>query len=334
MNIAIFSDTFPPEINGVATSVSMLYRVLKEHGHNVFVITTNPYTKHLMKEGDIFRVPGIKLKKFYGYIFARAYSRKVVKFLKEQKIDLVHINHDFSIGQFGWIVQKQLKCSSVYTYHTMYEDYTYYATKGKIDRFAKWFVRDYFRNISNRCDELIVPSYKCKDYARRIGINKYINVIPTGIDLDMFLNYKLDINKKNEYLKSINIPADSKIVLYLGRLAEEKNIEVLLDHFKDFLDYSKRDDVYFISRRKHKIVLSSVLNERHYKTFNVVQEDIKSTHTIFVDLNGVFAILNKSEDDIRDFYTDCIIDYFVKPGMGKPKSSIRKEIKRQRGETK
>lgn len=94
------------------------------------------------------------------------------------------------------------------------------------------------------------------------------------------------------------------------------------------------DDVYFISRRKHKIVLSSVLNERHYKTFNVVQEDIKSTHTIFVDLNGVFAILNKSEDDIRDFYTDCIIDYFVKPGIGKPKSSIRKEIKRQRGETK
>ena len=246
MNIAIFSDTFPPEINGVSTSVSMLYRVLKEHGHNVFVITTNPYTKHLMQEGDIFRVPGIKLKKFYGYIFARAYSRKVVKFLKDQKIDLVHINHDFSIGQFGWIVQKQLKCASVYTYHTMYEDYTYYATKGKIDRFAKWFVRDYFRNISNRCDELIVPSYKCKDYARRIGINKYINVIPTGIDLDMFLNFKLDINKKNEYLKSINVPADSKIVLYLGRLAEEKNIEVLLDHFKDFLNYSKRDDVYFI----------------------------------------------------------------------------------------
>ena len=64
--------------------------------------------------------------------------------------------------------------------------------------------------------------------------------------LELFMKITSDINKKNEYLKSINIPADSKIVLYLGRLAEEKNIEVLLDHFKDFLDYSKRDDVYFI----------------------------------------------------------------------------------------
>lgn len=246
MNIAIFSDTYPPEINGVATSVATLYKILKENGHNVYVVTTNPFSKHLYFNDNIFRIPGIKLRKFYGYIFARFYSKKIIKFLKEQKIEIIHINHDFSIGQFGWICQKKLKCASVYTYHTMYEDYTYYATKGKIDRFSKWVVRDYFINISQRCNELIVPSYKCKDYARRIGIEKYLNVVPTGIDLNMFLNYHADLNKKNEFLNSLNIPTNSKILLYLGRLAEEKNINELLINFKKYIEEYNNDNVYFI----------------------------------------------------------------------------------------
>lgn len=246
MNIAIFTDTFPPEVNGVATSVWTLYNVLKKNGHNVYVVTTNPYTKKLIKEDDIIRIPGIKLKKLYGYIFARFYSQKTLKFLKNHKIDVIHINCDFSIGQFGWISQRVLKKPSVYTYHTMYEDYTYYATRGKIDRFAKWVVRDYFVNLSYRSNELIVPSYKCKDYARRIGINSYINVIPTGINLDMFLNYKLDSNKKDMFLKKYNIPLESKIVLFLGRLANEKNVGELLENFKAYLDKTCDVNTYFV----------------------------------------------------------------------------------------
>lgn len=133
-------------------------------------------------------------------------------------------------------------------------------------------------------------------------------------------------------------PIDSKSLSYL-KLPNHitKKLTITFHYFYDAKTnnlWFNLDDVYFISRRKHKIVLSNILNERHYRTFNVVQEDTKSTNTIFVDLNGVFSIINKSEDAIRDFYTNCIIDYFVRPGMCKPKSSIRKEIKRQRGETK
>ncbi len=102
MNIALFSDTFPPEVNGVATSVWTLYNVLKKNGHNVYVVTTNPYSKKLIREEDVIRIPGIKLKKLYGYIFARIYSRKTLKFLKDHDIDVIHINCDFSIGQFSW----------------------------------------------------------------------------------------------------------------------------------------------------------------------------------------------------------------------------------------
>lgn len=246
MNIVLFSDTFPPEVNGVATSVWTLYNVLKKNGHNVYVVTTNPYSKKLIREEDVIRIPGIKLKKLYGYIFARIYSRKTLKFLKDHDIDVIHINCDFSIGQFGWISQRMLKKPSVYTYHTMYEDYTYYATRGKIDRFAKWVVRDYFINLSYRSNELIVPSYKCKDYARRIGINSYINVIPTGINLDMFLNFKLKQEDKENFLKKYNIPLDSKIVLFLGRLASEKNVKELLDNFKAFIESKRDSKSYFV----------------------------------------------------------------------------------------
>ena len=63
MRIVLFSDTYPPEINGVATSIFNLYTTLKNHGHSVLVVTTNPFSNAVTFENDIVRIPGIELKK-------------------------------------------------------------------------------------------------------------------------------------------------------------------------------------------------------------------------------------------------------------------------------
>jgi 1,2-diacylglycerol 3-alpha-glucosyltransferase len=64
MNIALFSDTYPPEINGVATSTFNLRKVLHEHGHNVVVVTTNPFSKKVTFDGETIRIPGAELSIF------------------------------------------------------------------------------------------------------------------------------------------------------------------------------------------------------------------------------------------------------------------------------
>ena len=62
MNIILFSDTFEPELNGVSTSVTTLFKVLKNNGHNVYVVTTNPFGKQVTFKNNILRIPGLRLK--------------------------------------------------------------------------------------------------------------------------------------------------------------------------------------------------------------------------------------------------------------------------------
>ena len=70
MNIILFTDTYEPELNGVATSVTTLSNILKENGHNVYVVTTNPFSKKVTFKNNVIRVPGIRLKSLYNYILA------------------------------------------------------------------------------------------------------------------------------------------------------------------------------------------------------------------------------------------------------------------------
>lgn len=235
MNIALFSDTYPPEINGVATSTRNLYRCMKEHGHNVVVVTTNPFSSEITYIDDIIRIPGPEMKNMYGYRSAPWFSPKVMNILRVFKPDICHIQSDAGVGQFGRTVARLLKCASVYTYHTMYEDYAYYVTKGHFDRVARNAVRWYAKWCIDRSTEFITPSIKTKDYMRQIGVDNYINVIPTGIDFSAFLYEKQDVNKLKEAKKNFGIKPDEKVILSLGRVAKEKSIDVCIKGYANFL---------------------------------------------------------------------------------------------------
>lgn len=245
MTIVLFTDTFYPEINGVATSTKNLFDLLKANGHKVYVVTTNPKSHKVTFEDNVIRVPGIKLKKLYDYIFAPIYNRKVMKILKGIKADILHINTDFSIAQQAYLyAKKRPGAALVYTYHTMYEDFTYYITKGYADRLSKWIIRQYSITVANKVNEYIVPSYKSLNYLRRIGINSYVNVVPTGVDLTRFLKSNVNKEEKEAFLTKYNIPLNAKLMLSLGRIAEEKNIDEVLEDFKYI--YDKYNDLYLI----------------------------------------------------------------------------------------
>lgn len=236
MRVAIFTDTYPPEINGVATSVRNLYRTLKEHGHEVLVVTTNFYGNELFEDGDILRMPGMELKLYgYDYRLASFYSKGGEAIIKDFRPDVVHIQHDGGIGQFGFLIAKKYNLPTIYTFHTAYEDYTYYVTKGYFDRLAKSIVRSYVRHKSLEADEFITPSNKIKEYMRFIGVDSYINVIPTGIDFGAFNKDKVDEDKVKAIKKEHGISDDTFVFLSIGRVAKEKSIDICLRGYASFI---------------------------------------------------------------------------------------------------
>ncbi len=162
MRVGIFTDTYPPFINGVSTSISMLEAGLRALGHEVYIVTVNPDNMSYKYEDDdrIVRIPGIPIG-IYDYRLTGIYPIKTINKIKSWKLDVIHSHTEFGIGTFARIVAKQFDIPLVHTYHTMYEDYVHYITHGYFDKSSKKIV-EYLTKFY--CDktarELIVPSKK------------------------------------------------------------------------------------------------------------------------------------------------------------------------------
>ena len=246
MNIALFTDTYPPEINGVATSCFNLRKTLMEHGHNVLVVTTNPFSKDILFQDGVLRMPGIELKKMYGYRFSSIYDPKAMEIVAYFKPDVIHVQSDMGVGMFGMVCASRLHVGSIYTFHTMIEDYAYYVTKGHFDRFARHSVRWFFRTKSNMFDAMIAPSEKIKDYLRSINIDSTVDIIPTGIEFSRFSPENENKELTQELKKKFGLAKDEYIILSLGRVAKEKSIDLVIRAFKKLLDRGLKTKVKLV----------------------------------------------------------------------------------------
>jgi len=236
MKVAVFTDTYPPFINGVSTSCYNLVQVLKKHGHDVVVVTPRHSKGPLEFKDGIIYVPGLEVKRMYGYRLTRIYYRNVIKLLKDFGVQLIHNQTDIGIGQFSRIAARELKVPEVYTYHTAYEDYTYYFVRGLMDRVGKKVMRGYAKTIARGCTEFITPSIKTKEYMRAIGSDIYVNVVPTGIDFSIFDEKHIDKEKQREFKEQHSIGPNTKVLLILGRVAKEKSMDYSIRGFAKYLE--------------------------------------------------------------------------------------------------
>ena len=246
MNIAIFTDTYPPFINGVSTSCFNLVKTLKEHGHKVIVVTPRSDDGPFEYKDGVIYIPGIELKKIYGYRLTKFYSGKVMKILRDFHVDIIHNQTDVTVGQFSKLAAKSLKVPTVYTYHTAYEDYTYYAVSGMLDRVAKHFLRGYAKVVAKGVTEFITPSIKTKEYMRSLGVDIHINVIPTGIDFDIFSDEKFDKERAKKFKEEHGIKENTKVFLILGRVAKEKSMDYSIRGFYQYHQKHPETDIKMI----------------------------------------------------------------------------------------
>ena len=99
MNIAIFTDTYLPDLNGVATSSRILHDELVKHGHHVLVVTTElPSGSDYQDDALTVRIPGIDIKKLYGYRASTIYSFDGMKEIREFMPDVIHVQTEFGVG--------------------------------------------------------------------------------------------------------------------------------------------------------------------------------------------------------------------------------------------
>lgn len=238
MRIGLFTDSYPPYINGVATSVYNLREALIKMGHVVYIVTVNDsIVKHVYdKEEKILKIPGIPVG-IYNYRLSEIYPISTIKKIKSWNLDVIHSQTEFAIGTFARIFGKQYGIPVVHTYHTMYEDYVHYITKGYFTKpgikLVEYLTKFY---CDKTVTELIVPTKKAYDlFKEKYKVDRNIHIIPTGIEISRFYKENSKIQDIINLKRKLNINDTDFVILFVGRLAEEKDVEFLLESHEEII---------------------------------------------------------------------------------------------------
>lgn len=228
MKIGIFTDTYFPQVSGVATSIQTLKEELEDNGHEVTIFTTTDPHANEEEEKDIVRFTSIPFFSFKDRRVAIGGKHQALKMARQLGLEMIHTQTEFSLGLTGKYVAEQMRIPCVHTYHTLYERYLHYVAKGKILRPSH--VKIMSKYFCNQTDGIIVPSEKTKQILLSYGVSQKIAVIPTGVNLK-----KLSAKSDRDIRCELNISAHNIVLLSLSRLAEEKNIEALLHAMPEIL---------------------------------------------------------------------------------------------------
>lgn len=232
MIIGIFTDTFYPEVNGVATSCLNLYQELQRRGHTVHVYAPK------CKGWEEFQSDTVHYLESKQFILLK--DRNValpgmgtIRQALDIHFDVVHTNSEFIVGFLGTYIARHTGCVRIHTYHTVWEDYTYYITHGIGDNTAKNFVKRYSEWWCDRFDRVIVPTAKTENLLRQYGVETPIDIIPSGMDLRRFAPEKHSAEERAATRAECGIPEGKRVLLNIGRLAKEKNLEKILRVFPE-----------------------------------------------------------------------------------------------------
>lgn len=241
MRVGIFTESYPPLVNGVSTSILMLEHALIKLGHEVFIITVSDNKKDYVLEnnGHILRLPSVNLANCYDYKMTSVYPIKAVNMIKKMNLDVIHSNVEFTVGIFARVVSEQLSIPLVHTYHTNWEDYTHYITKNKkiLDDICKKLLKYLVVFFEDKTvTELIVPSNKIYNlFKDKYKFTKNIHIIQTGIETSKF--YKENFNQKdiNSLKKKLGIKKKDFVVMTVSRLAKEKRVDRIINNHKELV---------------------------------------------------------------------------------------------------
>ena len=234
MNIAIFSDTFFPQINGVCFSIKNLSTELMKHGHKVMVFAPSPDGKESRQtvEGiETIYFSSFSLPSYKEYRIVLFAFNKAMKAAGEFKPDIVYCETPFTMGRLGWRISKELRIPCVGTYHTLIPDFLMYLPLPIIKNLSitkklAWAVTN---NFYEKCAIVTTPSCAMKSELLKNGLHADLRAVSNGIDLSLFSQTCEGVL---EFLEKNSIPEGAVKMIFFGRISFEKNIGVLIRALK------------------------------------------------------------------------------------------------------
>lgn len=226
LRIGMFTDTYAPQVNGVAVSLQLVVQGLRQAGHEVTVFAPR-FPGYQDKEPKVYRIPSLKYINKPPIYVAVPGTPRTTWSLHRSRFDVLHAHSPLTVGLLAYITASARSLPLIYTYHTSITDYTHYIKvvggTPVIRRAARWFSTA----TTNLGSQIVVPSPKFKRMLLTQKVRRPIHVIPNGIDLSSFQK----AGTPGRFRHSLGLSADAHLLLYVGRLGAEKRVDFLIEAF-------------------------------------------------------------------------------------------------------
>ena len=230
MKILITSDLYTTDTNGVVTSLKNLRDELEARGHEVRILTVADGL-HSSRIGNVYYIRSLPLGAIYPDVrMPTSYHHRYIKELIKWKPQVIHSQCEFFSFQFASYISKKTGAPIVHTYHTLYEQYAGYVIpiKGVGEKAVSKFSKFRLKNV--QC--VIAPTRKVEDTLRSYGVAAPISVVPSGIRLEQHSKCMTQ-EERTAGRTELGISADDVVLLNIGRLGNEKNLDELVRFFAD-----------------------------------------------------------------------------------------------------
>ena len=224
MNILFISDVFFPRVNGVSTSINTFATELRALGHQVTLIAPS-YTDEDKQEEWIVRVPSHKI--YFDpedRLMNFGKLKALLPWIRDKHFDVIHIHTPFTAHYVGIHFGKKLDIPVVETYHTFFEDYLHHYLPFIPQFISRKLARTISRRQCNAVDGIVSPSKPMLDVLKQYGIKTPAEVVATGLDDSSFASVDGE-----HFRMSHDVPLTQPMLLFVGRVAHEKNIGFLLE---------------------------------------------------------------------------------------------------------
>ncbi|MDG4584511.1 MAG: glycosyltransferase [Candidatus Competibacter sp.] len=220
----MLSDVYFPRVNGVSTSIQTFRRELQRLGHEIWVVAPE-YGQPAEEEDGISRVPSRRvLFDPEDRMMRPGPLDRRLRALDGGRFDLVHVQTPFVAHYAGLRLARRWSVPCVETYHTFFEEYLFHYLPVLPKNAWRAVARLFSRRQCNRLDGLVVPSRAMREALERYGVRAAMRVIPTGMPQDAFRE-----GDGQAFRARHGIAASQPTLVFVGRVAFEKNIEFLLD---------------------------------------------------------------------------------------------------------
>ena len=221
MRIGMMTDAYKPYVSGVTSYIDLNKRALEKLGHEVYVFTFGDL-EHQDDEPHVIRSPGVPLSDtgFYLSLMHSAEAKRIIS-----TMDVIHVHHPFMSGRLALIYGRKYKIPIIFTNHTRYDLYAQTRLPLMPAEVSMSMLQSYMPTFCDNVDLVISPSRGMEKILRQYGVTSHIEVVPNGADLQPFLSAK-PLPRGN-----FGFTDDDILLVYMGRIAPEKNLEFLLRAF-------------------------------------------------------------------------------------------------------